>query len=102
MPRSLLHQLAQLDDTLLALLRANIEDFDDAALQSGLEQRAGLLEQLVKQGEASEQQIQEVIARSKTLATLAEQVKMQLGEQLATIQKGRRSQLAYQNVKYQE
>ena len=95
-------QLADLDAQLFALLQVKLEEFDDAALDAGLEQRARLLTQIVEQSEASEQEVQAIIERSRKLTLLAEAVKAQLGEQLKTIQKGRRSQQAYQSVKYQE
>lgn len=101
-PQPLLEQLAELDAKLLALLQGKLEAFDDVALNAGLEQRAMLLKQVVEQGEPSEQQVQEIIKRSKELTRLAEDVKAQLAEQLKTIQTGRRSQQAYQSVKYQE
>ena len=63
---------------------------------------ADKVQQVAAQGTATQTQVQDIIERSRQLSSLAETVKSKLGEQLATIQKGRRSQQAYQSVKYQE
>ena len=102
MSQSLLQQLSTLDTQLILELQVDLSEFDDVALDKGLSERVALLQQVVAEGEATEQQVQDIIARSRQLTSLAETVKSKLGEQLSTIQKGRRSQLAYQSVKYQE
>ncbi|MBO1520740.1 hypothetical protein [Oceanisphaera pacifica] len=102
MSDTLLQQLSQLDDELFAALQVNIEDFDDVILAERLQKRANLLQQVVSADEATEQQVKDVIERSKQLTSMTEAVKEKLGERLQTIQKGRRSQQAYQSVKHQE
>lgn len=102
MSDTLLQQLSQLDDELFAALQVSVEEFDDVVLAERLQTRANLLQQIVSAGKATEQQVQEIIRRSKQLTNMTEAVKDKLGERLQTIQKGRRSQQAYQNVKHQE
>lgn len=102
MSQSLLQQLSELDTELLVALQVELDEFDDVAFEQRLKARAALLQQVVDEGKATEQQVQDVIKRSRQLTNLAETVKSQLGEQLKTIQKGRRSQQAYQSIKYQE
>ena len=102
MSQSLLQQLAELDTELLVALQVELGEFDDVDFDKRLKARAALLQQVVDEGQATEQQVQDVIKRSRQLTSLAETVKSKLGEQLKTIQKGRRSQQAYQSIKYQE
>lgn len=102
MSQALLQQLAVLDQALFAALQVKIEEFDDAAFAQKLSERAVLLQQIKAEGLVTEQQVQDIIQRSARLTSEAEAVKQKLGEQLKVIQKGRRSQQAYQSVKYQE
>lgn len=102
MSQDLLQQLGELDNELLTALQVELEQFDEVAFEQRLSERAALLQLVVGEGKATEQQVQDVITRSRQLTHLAETVKSQLGEQLKTIQKGRRSQQAYQSIKYQE
>lgn len=102
MSQSLLQQLSELDAQLLVALQVDLHEFDDVAFDKGLKERTALLQQVVTEGQATEQQVQDIIERSRQLTSWAGMVKSKLGEQLATIQKGRRSQQAYQSVKYQE
>lgn len=102
MSLSLLHRLSQLDDELVAALQVDIEEFNDSHFEQRLAERTALLQKVIAQAEATEQQVQDIIRRSRQLTHLAEAVKDKLGEQLKVIQKGRRSQQAYDSVKYQE
>ena len=102
MSQPLLQRLAELDEVLEAMLLVSADEFDDAALNRKLSARATLLQQIQTEGNVTEQQVQEIIQRSRALTSSAEAVKHKLGEQLKVIQKGRRSQQAYQSVKYQE
>ncbi|MDV2856436.1 hypothetical protein [Oceanimonas sp. CAM02] len=102
MSQPLLQRLAELDDELQAGLQVKADEFDDVAFTRKLSERAALLQQIQTEGNVTEQQVQEIIQRSRVLTSSAEAVKHKLGEQLKVIQKGRRSQQAYQSVKYQE
>ena len=102
MSHDFLQQLSELDSELLVALQVELNQFDDAAFNQRLNERAALLQQIVAENQATEQQVQDVIQRSRQLTSLAETVKSRLGEQLKTIHKGRRSQQAYQSIKYQE
>lgn len=102
MSQNILQQLVELDTALLAALQVELSEFDDDAFDQRLKERAALLQQVVNEGQATEQQVRDVIERSRELTNLAETVKRNLGEQLKTIQKGRRSQQAYESIKYQE
>lgn len=102
MSQNLLQQLSELDTALFAALQVELSEFDDDAFDQRLKARAALLQQVINEGQVTEQQAQEVIDRSRELTNLAETVKRNLGEQLKTIQKGRRSQQAYASIKYQE
>ena len=102
MSERFLQELAELDNVLFIALQVELGEFDDEAFDKHLKQRAALVQKIAAQGTATQSQVQDIIERSRQLSTLAETVKAKLGEQLATIQKGRRSQQAYQSVKYQE
>lgn len=102
MSERFLLELAELDKTLLIALQAEPSEFDDETFNKHLQQRAALVQQVAAEGTATQTQVQDIIERSRQLSSLAETVKAKLGEQLATIQKGRRSQQAYESVKYQE
>ncbi|MDX1714038.1 MAG: hypothetical protein R3334_09860 [Halomonas venusta] len=102
MSQDFLQQLSELDSELLVALHVELNEFDDEAFNQRLHERAALLQHVVGESKATEQQIQDVIKRSRQLTSLAETVKNKLGEQLKTIHKGRRSQQAYQSIKYQE
>lgn len=102
MSERFLQELTELDKALFIALQVELGEFDDEAFNKHLQQRAALVEQLAAQGTATQTQVQDIIERSRQLSSLAETVKAKLGEQLATIQKGRRSQQAYDSVKYQE
>lgn len=102
MSERFLQQLAELDNVLFIALQVELGEFDDEAFDKHLKQRAVLVQKLAAEGTATQTQVQDIIERSRQLSRLAETVKSKLGEQLATIQKGRRSQQAYQSVKYQE
>ncbi|MGO4998501.1 hypothetical protein [Oceanisphaera sp. W20_SRM_FM3] len=102
MSERFLQELAELDKALFIALQVELGEFDDEAFDKHLQQRAALVQQVAAQGSATQTQVQDIIERSRKLSSLAETVKAKLGEQLSTIQKGRRSQQAYQSVKYQE
>ena len=102
MSERFLQELAELDNVLFIALQVELGEFDDEAFNKHLQQRAALVQKVAAEGTAMQTQVQDIIERSRKLTSLAETVKAQLGEQLATIQKGRRSQQAYQSVKYQE
>lgn len=102
MSERFLQQLAELDKVLFIALQVELGEFDDEAFNKHLKQRAALVQKVAAEGTATQAQVQDIIERSRKLTSLAETVKAKLGEQLSTIQKGRRSQLAYQSVKYQE
>lgn len=102
MSERFLQQLAELDQVLFIALQVELDEFDDEAFDKHLQQRAVLVQQVAAEGTATQTQVQDIIERSRQLSSLAETVKSKLGEQLKTIQKGRRSQQAYQSIKYQE
>ena len=102
MSERFLQELAELDKELFIALQVELGEFDDEAFNKHLQQRAALVQQVAAEGTATQTQVHDIIERSRQLTSLAETVKSKLGEQLATIQKGRRSQQAYQSVKNQE
>lgn len=102
MSERFLQQLTDLDNVLFIALQVELAEFDDEAFDRHLQQRAVLVQKVASDGKVTQTQVQDIIERSRQLSNLAETVKGKLGEQLKTIQKGRRSQLAYQSVKYQE
>ena len=102
MSERFLQQLAELDKVLFIALQVELGEFDDETFNKHLKQRAALVQKVSAEGTATQAQVQDIIERSRKLTSLAETVKAKLGEQLSTIQKGRRSQQAYQSVKYQE
>ncbi|WP_298717822.1 hypothetical protein [uncultured Oceanisphaera sp.] len=91
-------QLAELDRDLLIAL-AHSEQLDEHWLSEQLDERATLLQAVIKQADVTPQQSSELIARSRKLKEAAEQLQQRLGEQLKKMQKGRRSMQAYQSVK---
>lgn len=98
---SLTEQLKALDGELLGRFGAP-EQLDGEQLQALLDERARLLALLIEQEMLSPEQVSELIARSKQLKAQAEHTRQQLAEQLAGMQKGRRSVGAYQKIKHQE
>lgn len=98
---SLTKQLETLDAELLGRFGAP-EQLDGEQLQALLAERARLLALLLEQEMLSPEQVGELMARSKQLKEQAEHTRQQLAEQLAGMQKGRRSVGAYQKIKHQE
>lgn len=95
---SLLEQLQQLDETLLAEF-ADHEQLQADTIGSRLAERARLLQLLMDTEMLNGEQVSELIARSRRLTQQAEISRTVLAEKLATIQKGRRSVRAYGDVK---
>ncbi|GAA3715359.1 hypothetical protein GCM10022421_23630 [Oceanisphaera sediminis] len=93
-----LEQLAELDRDLLIAL-SNSEQLDEHWLSEQLDERATLLQAVIKQADVTPLQSSELIARSRKLKEAAEKLQKQLGERLKKMNKGRRSVQAYQSVK---
>lgn len=93
-----LTQLAELDARLFAELE-KADQFDDGYFDEQLAVRAGLLAQVINEGNVNATESNELIARSRRLKEATEQLQHQLGEQLKKMSKGRRSVKAYQTVK---
>ncbi|WMC11362.1 hypothetical protein PU634_03085 [Oceanimonas pelagia] len=98
---SLTEQLETLDAGLLARFGAP-EQLDGEQLQELLAERARLLALLLEQEMLSPGQVNALMARSEQLKQQAEHTRQRLAEQLAGMQKGRRSVGAYQKIKHQE
>lgn len=95
---TLIEQLQRLDELVLTAL-AHPDELDEQWLSEQLQERAQLLQSVIEQGNVSENESTGLIQRSRQLKEAAEAVQHQLGEKLKTMQKGRRSVQAYQNVK---
>ena len=95
---TLLEELQQLDETLLAEF-ADPEQLQADTIGSRLAERARLLQLLMSTEMLNAEQVSELIARSRQLTQQAELSRTVLAEKLATIQKGRRSVRAYGDVK---
>lgn len=95
---SSLSQLTELDIQLFAEL-AKADELDEEHFAGQLVVRADLLAQVINDGNISASEANELITRSRQLKDAAEQLRRQLGEQLKSMNKGRRSVQAYQTVK---
>ena len=100
---SVIEQLQQLDETLLAEF-ADHEQLQADTIGSRLAERARLLHLVMNAKSMSTEmldaeQVSELIARSRRLTEQAEHSRTALAEKLATLQKGRRSVRAYGDVK---
>ncbi|MFP2770609.1 hypothetical protein [Oceanisphaera sp. KMM 10153] len=95
---SSLTQLTELDIKLFAEL-AKADEFDEEYFAEQLAVRADFLAQVISEGDISAAESSELIVRSRQLKEAAEQLQLQLGEQLKKMHKGRRSVQAYQTVK---
>lgn len=91
-------QLKALDEAVLAAL-GKTDELDEEWLSEQLQARAQLLQQVIEQGSVSESEAAALVSRSRQLKEKAEAVQRELANKLKTMQKGRRSVQAYQNVK---